>query len=181
MPRATVESFHSSALRYERGHSGSASFAARPSGARRRSRSAARRCEGSARSAGNRAAGTLVPDARLGTLAALHSAQLGIQRRPPDSVERAAPSKCCAPAVRRASTVRPALRDAGACSPLRSGNLLDLVSVFSYVARHLNSPESPLMSTERIDRVSNFPKPYLSVRELSALTPWTEQAIRTMI
>ena len=25
------------------------------------------------------------------------------------------------------------------------------------------------------------PKPYLSIRELSALTPWTEQAIRTMI
>jgi hypothetical protein len=24
-------------------------------------------------------------------------------------------------------------------------------------------------------------KPYVSVRELSALTPWTEQAIRTMI
>jgi hypothetical protein len=25
------------------------------------------------------------------------------------------------------------------------------------------------------------PKPYVSTRELSALTPWTEQAIRTMI
>jgi len=25
------------------------------------------------------------------------------------------------------------------------------------------------------------PKPYLSIRELSALTPWTEQAIRTMM
>ena len=37
------------------------------------------------------------------------------------------------------------------------------------------------MSTERIDPASNFPKPYLSIRELSALTPWTEQAIRTMI
>ena len=43
------------------------------------------------------------------------SAHLGIQRRPPDSVERAAPSKCCAPGVRRASTMRPALREAGAC------------------------------------------------------------------
>ena len=37
------------------------------------------------------------------------------------------------------------------------------------------------MSTERIDRTSNFPKPYLSIRELSALTPWSEQAIRSMI
>lgn len=37
------------------------------------------------------------------------------------------------------------------------------------------------MSTESIDRTANFPKPYLSIRELSALTPWTEQAIRTMI
>src|SRR5216684_3523193 len=25
------------------------------------------------------------------------------------------------------------------------------------------------------------PKPYVSIRELSALTPWTEQAIRTMM
>src|SRR5579875_4174227 len=25
------------------------------------------------------------------------------------------------------------------------------------------------------------PKPYLSIRELAALTPWTEQAIRTMM
>lgn len=25
------------------------------------------------------------------------------------------------------------------------------------------------------------PKPYLSIREVSALTPWTEQAIRTMM
>jgi hypothetical protein len=25
------------------------------------------------------------------------------------------------------------------------------------------------------------PKPYLSIRELSALTPWSEQAIRTMM
>jgi hypothetical protein len=25
------------------------------------------------------------------------------------------------------------------------------------------------------------PKPYLSIRELSAVTPWTEQAIRTMM
>jgi len=25
------------------------------------------------------------------------------------------------------------------------------------------------------------PKPYLSIRDLSALTPWTEQAIRTMM
>ena len=25
------------------------------------------------------------------------------------------------------------------------------------------------------------PKPYLSIRELSSLTPWTEQAIRTMM
>ena len=25
------------------------------------------------------------------------------------------------------------------------------------------------------------PKPYMSIRELSALTPWTEQAIRTMM
>lgn len=58
MPSIAVESFCASALRYERGLFGSASFAARPRRARRRSRSASRRCEGSARSAGNRAAGT---------------------------------------------------------------------------------------------------------------------------
>ena len=96
MPSVAVESFRSSSLRYERGRSGSASFAARPRGARRRSRSAARRCEGSARSAGNRAAATRVPGAALGTVAALRSARLGIQRRSPDSIERAAPLKCCA-------------------------------------------------------------------------------------
>jgi len=31
------------------------------------------------------------------------------------------------------------------------------------------------------DNISARPKPYVSIRELSALTPWTEQAIRTMI
>ena len=86
----------SSALRYERGRSDSASFAARPRRALHASRSASRRCQGSARSASNRAAGTPVPDAALGTVAALRHAHLGIQRRPPDSVERAALSKCCA-------------------------------------------------------------------------------------
>ncbi len=96
MPSAAVESFRSSALRYERGHSGSASFAARSRGARRRSRSASRRCKGSARSAGNRATGTPAPDAALVTVAALRFARLGIQRRPTDSIERAALSKCCA-------------------------------------------------------------------------------------
>ena len=80
----------SSALRYERGRSDSASFAARPRRALHASRSASRRCQGSARSASNRAAGTPVPDAALGTVAALRHAQLRIQRRPPDSVERAA-------------------------------------------------------------------------------------------
>jgi hypothetical protein len=29
--------------------------------------------------------------------------------------------------------------------------------------------------------VSSSPKPYLSIRELARLTPWTEQAIRTMM
>ena len=31
------------------------------------------------------------------------------------------------------------------------------------------------------DQTTTQPKPYVSIRELSALTPWTEQAIRTMI
>lgn len=90
MPRAAVQSFRSSSLRYERGHSGSASFTARPRGARRRSRSASRRCAGGARSAGNRAPGVGAPAAPLGTVATLRSAHLEIQRRPPDSIERAA-------------------------------------------------------------------------------------------
>ena len=107
MPSGALELFCSSALRYERERSGSASFAARPRGARRRSRSASRRCEGSARSASNRAAGTLVPDAALGTVAALRSARLRIQRRPPDSVERAALFKM----LRRHFGLRPSLRD----------------------------------------------------------------------
>lgn len=33
----------------------------------------------------------------------------------------------------------------------------------------------------RATDASGSPKPYLSVAELSRLTPWTEQAIRTMI
>ena len=125
MPSAAVESFRSSSLRYERGHSGSASFAARSRGARRRSRSASRRCKGSARSAGNRATGTPAPDAALVTVAALRSAHLGIQRRPPDSVERAAPSKCCAlkaerpaPAGKRARNFRQR-SSFGACAEAR--------------------------------------------------------------
>ena len=131
MGSTAFESFCSSALRYERGRSGSASFAARPHGAGRRSRSASRRCEGSARSAGNRAAGTPVPDAALGTVAALRSAHLRIQRRPPDSVERAARSKCCAfKQYRNALALR-------ACGRSRSvGSLcyefmLDILSVIS--------------------------------------------------
>ena len=31
------------------------------------------------------------------------------------------------------------------------------------------------------NEIAAQPKPYVSIRELSALTPWTEQAIRTMI
>ena len=31
------------------------------------------------------------------------------------------------------------------------------------------------------DQTTTQPKPYVSIRELSALTPWTEQAIRTMM
>lgn len=31
------------------------------------------------------------------------------------------------------------------------------------------------------DQIATQPKPYVSIRELSALTPWTEQAIRTMM
>jgi hypothetical protein len=31
------------------------------------------------------------------------------------------------------------------------------------------------------DQVAAQPKPYLSIRELASLTPWTEQAIRTMM
>lgn len=31
------------------------------------------------------------------------------------------------------------------------------------------------------DQIAVQPKPYLSIRELSTLTPWTEQAIRTMM
>jgi hypothetical protein len=47
-------------------------------------------------------------------------------------------------------------------------------------------------TVDQVDQVTNAsgsteggaparPKPYLSIRELSALTPWTEQAIRTMM
>jgi hypothetical protein len=121
----------SSALRYERGRSGSASFAARPRGARRRSRSASRRCEGSAGSAGNRAAGTPVPDAALGTVAALRCAHLGILRRPPDYVERAALSKCCA--IRQASE-RPGPSGTRAWVLRAIVNALDPCSFFSYLA-----------------------------------------------
>jgi len=31
------------------------------------------------------------------------------------------------------------------------------------------------------DQIAAQPKPYVSIRELSSLTPWTEQAIRTMM
>lgn len=32
-----------------------------------------------------------------------------------------------------------------------------------------------------LEQTAIQPKPYVSIRELSALTPWTEQAIRTMM
>src|SRR5271166_7184108 len=32
-----------------------------------------------------------------------------------------------------------------------------------------------------LDQIAAQPKPYVSIRELSSLTPWTEQAIRTMM
>lgn len=32
-----------------------------------------------------------------------------------------------------------------------------------------------------LDQVAAQPKPYVSIQELSNLTPWTEQAIRTMM
>jgi hypothetical protein len=137
MPSAAVEWFRSSSLRYERGHSGSASFAARSRGARRRSRSASRRCEGGAHSASTRAAGTRVPDAPLGTAAALRLAHFEIQRRPPDLVERAAPSKCCAfkrhaLALRaRGRGVKLAHLSWCACA---ARSPLDIVCEYSYVA-----------------------------------------------
>jgi hypothetical protein len=31
------------------------------------------------------------------------------------------------------------------------------------------------------EQIAAQPKPYVSIRELSTLTPWTEQAIRTMM
>jgi hypothetical protein len=31
------------------------------------------------------------------------------------------------------------------------------------------------------DQIAAQPKPYVSIRELSSLTPWTQQAIRTMM
>ena len=84
------------ARRYERGTSGFASFAARPRRATRGSRSAPSRHSGGACCACNRATGAVAPTAALVTVAALRCAHPGIQRRPPVSVERAPPSKCCA-------------------------------------------------------------------------------------
>ncbi len=43
-------------------------------------------------------------------------------------------------------------------------------------AARLNNPNHA-----RTETSSGAPKPYLSVAELSRLTPWTEQAIRTMV
>lgn len=151
MPSTAVESLRSSSLRYERGHSGSASFAAQPRDGRRRSRSASRRCEGGACSAGNRA-GTQVPDAALGTVAALRCAHLGIQRRPPDSVERAAPSKCCAlkqasgrpgPSGTRARKVRAVPLPSRSTFAMSLGAGLDTTYVYSYVASNLKSDALP--------------------------------------
>ena len=72
------------------GTSGFASFAARPRRATRGSCSAPGRLSGGACCVYNRATGALAPDAALVTVAALRRAHLRIQRRPPDSVERAA-------------------------------------------------------------------------------------------
>ena len=66
-----------------------ASSAARPA-APRGSRSALGRPSGGACCARNRATGALAPDAPLVTVAALRCARLGVLRRPPESVERAA-------------------------------------------------------------------------------------------
>src|SRR5208283_976290 len=152
MPNTDVELYCSSALRYERGRSGSASFADRSRGARRHSRSASRRCKGSARCTGNRAAGTPVPDAALVTVAALHSAHLRIQRHPPDSVERAAPSKCCAfkraserpgPSGTRARKALPFLCHRGPHARcLLVQRDLDTIRAYSYVASNLTERSS---------------------------------------
>lgn len=66
--------------------------------------------KGGACCARNRATSAYAPDAAFVTVAALRGARLRISRRPPDSVERAALSKCCEPTKRkgRNSTVRPA-------------------------------------------------------------------------
>ena len=42
-----------------------------------------------------------------------------------------------------------------------------------------NTPSFPYAMA--IDQIAAQPKPYVSIRELSELTPWTEQAIRTMM
>ena len=159
MPNAAVESFRSSSLRYERGHSGSASFAPRSRGARRRSRSASRRCKGGARCAGNRATGVAAPDAALVTVAALHHAHLGIQRRPPDSVERAAPSKCCAfkqaerpgPSGKRARNFRQR-SSFGACAEARLS--LDICKEYSYVASRRARLVTSEVPSRGLDHVS---------------------------
>jgi len=58
-----------------------------------------------------RAPRATAPSAAPGTVATLRHAHLRILRRPPDTIERAALSKCCA--LKQASK-RPSLRDAGA-------------------------------------------------------------------
>jgi len=90
MLSAAVQSFRSSALRHERGHSGSASFAARPWRALHACAPLRTAAAVALAPLATGAAGTLVPDAALVTVAALRRSHLRIQRRPPDSVERAA-------------------------------------------------------------------------------------------
>ena len=85
----------SATLRCARRRSGSASFAARSRGSRRRSRSASRRCGGGTRytcTARHRLRRTL----RLSRRAAFRFARLEIWRAPSGSSEGRAPSKRCA-------------------------------------------------------------------------------------
>jgi hypothetical protein len=59
---------------------------------------------------------------------------------------------------------------------LRSVPTVEEVAAYGATIRDFRGRDVPLLALDR-----RLPKPYVSVKELTELTPWTEEAIRTMM
>lgn len=59
---------------------------------------------------------------------------------------------------------------------LRSVPAIDKEAAYGAAIRDFRRRDVPLLTLDR-----GRPKPYVSVKELTELTPWTEEAVRTMM